>query len=96
MYYIIIAAVSIILVIASQAYFFKRVHDKTAQDQRVIEALLKVIADTLEEKKEPLKAEESPDNKATNAERLFQEGIQSVLTYDIDTVRKYYRGDDES
>ena len=92
----ILAAAIVILVVASECIFFAKAHKKTAQDQRVIEALLKVIVDKLDEKKEQPKSEASPDDKASNAERLYLEGIQSVLTYDIDTVRKYFRGDDEN
>lgn len=41
------------------------------------------------------KAPETPDDKASNAERLYMEGIQSVLTFDVETAKKFYRGEVE-
>ena len=44
----------------------------------------------------PKKADDADvDNKASNAERLYLEGLQSILSYDVDTMKKYLRGVDE-
>lgn len=39
--------------------------------------------------------EDTPDDKASNAERLYMEGMQNVLTFDVDTMKKYLRGDED-
>ena len=50
-----------------------------------------------EEKKPEKKVEKemSVDDKASNAERLFNEGMQNVLSFDVDTMKKYLRGDED-
>lgn len=35
------------------------------------------------------------DDKATNAERLYMEGIQSIFSYDVNTMKQYLKGVDE-
>ena len=35
------------------------------------------------------------DDKATNAERLYMEGIQSIFSYDVNTMKQYLKGDVE-
>lgn len=43
----------------------------------------------------PAKKEEHTDNRASNAEQRYMEGIENVLNYDADTMKKYLRGEDE-
>ncbi len=35
------------------------------------------------------------DNKATNAERLYLEGVQSILSYDVNTMKQFLKGAEE-
>ena len=49
----------------------------------------------IEKKKEEPKKElpnDEVDSRATNAERLFQEGIQSILSYDVNVMKQYLKG----
>ena len=37
----------------------------------------------------------APDNKETNDERRYMEGIQAILSYSADTMKQYLKGVDE-
>ena len=62
---------------------------------RLIKPMLIKEPEAVAEKKPEEKAEkkEMLEDKATNAERLYMEGLQSVLTYDLDICKKYLRGE---
>lgn len=44
----------------------------------------------------PSREEEATDNRATYSEQRYMEGIENVLNYDVDTMKKHLRGEDEA
>ena len=62
---------------------------------KLIEIVKAPLPSQAEKKKDAPKQElpnEEVDNRANNAERLFQEGIQSILSYDVNVMKQYLKG----
>jgi len=81
---IILAIIIILSIFVSDYIFFKK----------ITEHLYREPAPKKEQPKK-IEKDETPDNKASNAERLYMEGIQNVLTYNLDTAMKYLKEGEE-
>ena len=58
-------------------------------------ALYFLITKKLSKREAPVETKQEKavvETKATNAERLFQEGIQSILSYDANVMKQYLKG----
>ena len=78
----------VLLNIAGFCFFYKAICAKLDAIQQKAYA----IRNTAAEKIDTPKVEETPDTKATNAERLYMEGIQAVLGYDKNVMMQYLKG----
>ena len=75
----IIAAIIIFAIVASDYITYRLISKKIP---------VKVEPSQKQSEKKP----ETPDDKASNAERLYMEGIQNVLSYDLDIMKQYLKG----
>ena len=78
---IIIAIILILVVIGADYILYKKISSLIPKEP-VVQAA-PVIRDTT-------------DDHVSNSEQRYMEGIENVLNYDVDTMRKYLRGEDEA
>lgn len=77
---IILTLILIFVILGSDWYMFKKLREMIPSEKPA---------------EAPKKAEQT-DNHASNAEQRYMEGIENVLNYDVDTMRKHLRGEDEA